>query len=77
MCFDVAFIELSNSKQYSKHDVGGNRHLVVILTDFISIMVGVYIVVPEKSVCINLKSGKLYKSNEDNTHRTGIYHILI
>ena len=33
--------------------------------------------VPEKSVCITLKSGKLYKSNEDNTPRTGIYQILI
>ena len=77
MCFAVAFIELSNSKQYSKHDIGGNQHLVVIFTDFISITIGVYIVVPEKSVCITLKSGKLYKSNEDNTPRTGIYHILI
>ena len=73
----MAFIELSNSKQYSKRDVGGNRHLVVIFTDFISITVDVYIAVPEKSVFITLKSGKLYESNEDNTPRTGIYHILI
>jgi len=63
--------------QYSKHDVGGNLHLVLFCTDFISITVDVYIVAPEKSVCINLKSGKLYKSNEANTPRTGIYHILI
>ena len=73
----MAFIELSNSSQYSKRDVGGNQHRVVIFTDFISITIDVYIVVPEKSVCITLKSGKLYKSNEDNTPRTGIYQILI
>ena len=71
----MAFIELSNSKQYSKHDVGGNRHLVVIFTDFISITISVYIVAPGKSVCINLKSEKLYKSNEENTPRTGISYI--
>jgi hypothetical protein len=78
LCFTVAFIELSNSSQYSKRDVGENQHLVVIFTDFISITIDVYIVVvPQISVCITLKSVKLYESNEDNTPRTGIYHILI
>ena len=74
----MAFIELSNSSQYSKRDVGGNQHRVVIFTDFISITIDVYIVVvPEKSVCINLMFMKVYESNKDNTPRTGIYHILI